>query len=217
MSRDTPRQWQVDVSVGGALFAVGAGGVLTLLVSGGLASNPVWGEPWWWGTLIPFGLVAAAGGYMLAAVYFPWRLPETRAAREAQAQIEITEPRVIATFRDNAIVEVPVNVGRLDIDNATMNVRVPDRVTIYASNDQGAPAIVPTGGMAHSSESMEAGAGGLNYWRQSRVQLSAFTYQAYYFRVDFPIGSQPFPFEFRLTASALHGGVQIGTTVVPPS
>lgn len=124
-----PRQWAVDVAVGAAVLTVGAGGVLTLLVSAGLAMTPIWGKTWFLSAISFFGLLAAVGLYMLAAVYFPWPLPQTRAAREARAELQFGTIRTLLEGPDHAVVEVPLSIGRLDIDNASINVLVPGTLT----------------------------------------------------------------------------------------
>jgi hypothetical protein len=67
--------------------------------------------------------------------------------------------------------------------------------------------------MAHSTESLDGGAHGLNYWRQSDIRFLAFTAISLYYRVEFGARKEPFPFEFRLYASALQGGIHADGTL----
>ena len=207
------RPWQVDVSVGGAAFGVGAGGVLALVIAGGLAEESVWSERWWWIPAILFSLLTALGGYMLAAVYFPVPLPETRAAREAKAQLGISLR--LYGGEEFALLEVALQIGHLDIDNGTMNVRVPDWVQISACDERGLSAGPGLGDMAHSGESLDGGAHGLNYWRQGGLRFSAFTATSLYFRLSAEENHGDIPFEFKMSAAALQGTVY-AKCVVPP-
>jgi hypothetical protein len=209
-----PRQWGVDVAVGSAVFAVGAGGILALVVAAGLAEGSVWCENWCWVAAIPFGLLTTAGLYMLAAVYFPLPLPQTRASREAKAQMTIGPVREAYHALGFAVVEVPLRIGHLDIVNASMNVRVPDSVRITRTWSRWGMDVVENGHMAHSAESLD-GEHGLNYWTEDQMQFSAFTSRVMFFRLDSGSLRDEFPFEFRLYASALQGGVWADARFVP--
>jgi hypothetical protein len=188
-----PRQWAIDVSVGATACAVGAGGVLALVVAAGLAEDSVWSERWWWISTIVFAALTLIGVYMLAAVYFPFRLPETRASREAKANVRIN--LLLFPDRTFARLEVAMVIGHLDIQNASVNVRVPDWVQISACDEQGVPTAV-LGEMASSPESLDEGAHGINYWRQADVRFSAFTAVSLHYRLWAKENHGAIPFEF---------------------
>jgi hypothetical protein len=205
-----PRQWQVDVAVGAALLTVGAGGVLTAVVAAGLAAKPAWCQPWFWGIVTPFGLLTSIGAYMLVAVYVELPLPEPRAAKEAKGQVEIGDVRSPTEEPGWAVIEIPLQIGWRDIDNASINVLVPDYVSVRAADRQGALRIFPNGEEDHTDERLPGETTGSNFWRQSRMHFSAFTAVPLIYRVDFePLAEGRFPYEVRLYASALQGGIEI--------
>jgi hypothetical protein len=204
-----PRQWQIDVAVGAALLTVGAGGVLTLIVAAALASPAAWCQLWFWVAVIPFALLTGLGGYMLAAVYVELPLPEPRASREAKAQLTVGDINTPVEEPRYAVVEFPLQVGWRDIDNASINVVVPDFVEIRRSNSVGEPlALEGRGSMAHTSETLADSRTESNYWNEARMHFSAFTNQSLWFRLDFDASVGPFPVLFRLSASALQGAVE---------
>jgi hypothetical protein len=203
-----PREWAVDVAVGAALLTVGAGGVLALLIAAGTADNPLWGELWWITAVAVSALLALLGLYMLAAVYFHWPLPETRASREARGQLEIED--ITATIKEPglAVVEVMLEVGRHDVNNASVNANVPDYVTIRAANESG-DAVPGSGHVVHLADSAE------NCWTRSGLDLSASTRMPLHFRLTWEPPGESFSFDFNLRAALLHDGVQGSLTITP--
>ena len=213
-----PRQWAVDVSVGSAFLTVGAGGVLALHIGAGAATvTPSLDSTTWWRIGVGVsGFFLLLGLYMLAAVYFRLPLPQTRAARETRAELTIQAIDTRATEPGYCLILVVLVVGRLDIDNATMNVRVPDFVRIAVANAHGSPIFQQYGGMERTSESLYADHRyETNYCYQSRTHLAAFTETQFWFRLDVEAPAEPFPFHFRVTASSLHGAVEDTATITP--
>jgi hypothetical protein len=202
-----PRHWQIDAAIAAALLPVGAGGVLTLLVTSGLAEHPAWREPWWIGATIFFGLLTVLGIYMFAAIYLELPLPESRSVREARAGLKIGDLAVPIEEKDSMVVEVPLHVGWKDIENASLNVVVPDFVTIERCHRSGAKAQFPHAGMSHSSESLP-GHDGIesNYWEQGEIRLAAYTNTAWHFRLTYDPSVEEFAWSFRLFGEALRGG-----------
>jgi hypothetical protein len=199
-----------------ALLGVGAAGVVALVVAAGVTEDSLWTETWWWVGTVALGGVTALGVYVLAAVYFPLPLPETRAAREARAQITFGDIKVSRGGDGFKVIEVPVELGHLDVANASLNVRVPGSVVITGSDQMGLTDM-SSGEMAYSTGSMEGHPGGVNYWRTSGVPLSAFTNTSFCYRLEYTDSQEPFPFQFRLYAAALQGGVEARVTVDPNS
>jgi hypothetical protein len=207
----------VDVGVGAALLTVGAAGVLALLIAAGTAtvSPPLWGELWFLAAVSFFGLLTAVGLYVLSAVYFRLPLPQTRAARETRADLELGEITVSSDGDGFSVVHAPTGCGRLDIDNATMNFRVPDFSKVHPCMADGKPLLLP-GRMEHTSESLYPdNRCGSNYWAQQRMHFSAFVALPMYFRLDYGDHAEPFPIHLRITASALHGAVEAKATITP--
>lgn len=215
-----PREWGVDVSAGGVFFTVGVGGLLTLVVSG----TPV--TKCWYDVLITLLVVVLTllGGYMLLALYFELPLPETRASREARGVLEIHGPFfALSGTMDGTpfrVVKVIFRVGLLDVANATINVRVPDFVTISRSDPAGGlRQIEDSGTTRHFAESLYPdGRHGMNAWILGPpLQLYAGTERVYHFRLDIrPPSSEPFPFQVRVVSAALRKRVVKEWEVSPP-
>jgi hypothetical protein len=209
-----PRQWAVDIAVGAACLAVGAGGVLTLILSAALGTKSLWDEWWYLGFVAVFGALTLLGLYMLAAVYFPLPLPETRAARDTRAEFEIGEVSIAWESDGSCGVEIPVRTGRLDVSNVGLNILVPDFVDIHAWLKNGGPLFPANAASDHTSESLYAdGRYQSNYWSQGGMQFHAFTAIGMVFRLSYESPVEPFPMEIRFTASALHGRVVKRATI----
>jgi hypothetical protein len=203
-----PRHWQIDVAVGAAFLTVGAGGVLSSVVASGLATKPAWSEPWFLITVSVSGFFFLLGLYMQLAVYLELPLPEPRSVRESRAGLLIGEMTFPIEEEDSMVIEVPLHVGWADIDNASLNVVVPDVVTIERCHGDGASAYFPGGRMSHSSESLPGHEEtGTNYWEQGELRLAAFTNTAWHFRLRYDPSLEEFAWSFRLYAQVLRGGI----------
>jgi len=182
--------------------------VLTAVVASGLAAKPAWGQPWFLITITVSGLFFLLGLYMQLAVYLQLPLPEPRSVREARAGLKIGDLAVPIEEDTFLVVEIPLHVGWADIENASLNVVVPDFVTIQRCNGDGTAVQFSYAAMSHSDESLPGHDGvGSNYWEQGRLQLSAFTNTAWHFRLTYDPSVEKFAYSFRLFAAALGGGV----------
>jgi hypothetical protein len=119
----------------------------------------------------------------------------------------------LITHPDHVVVAVAMEIGRLDITNASINVLVPDLVTIRPSDNRGNPRAVENGTMEHTPESLypdqrhES-----NFWQQTPLGFFAFTNTALVFRLEFASGQEPFPFRFQMSGAPLHGRVRSRST-----
>jgi hypothetical protein len=153
---------------------------------------------------------------MLAAVYVELPLPEPRAAREARAQIKLGEINAPVEEPGFGVVEIPLHIGWRDIDNASINVLVPDFVEIHAADGEGNLLQFRHGSMLHTPDPRESHPGtGSNYWQQTRMHLSAFTNQSLTFRLSFRPPVEKFSIDFLLYASALQGGIEVHGEFAP--
>jgi hypothetical protein len=184
--------------------------VLSLIISAALGSKSLWDEGWFVALLVVLTGLTALGLYMLAAVYFRLPLPETRASRETRAELRFGVLRLSAKGPRCFVAEVPLTIGRVDIENASINVVVPDFLKIEMSTRSGVPAPQLLGGMDHTSESLyDDNRCQSNFWQQTLMKFPAFTNQALYFLLcSEPLPTEPFPFRFDLSAASLHGGVR---------
>lgn len=123
----------IHVSVGAALLAIGGGGILALLIyAAGVSRSESWCAPWFLASFGVAGVVTLTGVYMLAALYIPLPLPQTRAAREVSPDLRIDSIDLLGlnamSVHRTLVVDFRIglmNHGRGDVTGAVANVLVP--------------------------------------------------------------------------------------------
>jgi hypothetical protein len=181
----------VHVGVGLSLFAIGSGGVLTLLITAAAtAARPPLVDRWWFWLLLALSLCEiAAGIYLVVATYTALPLPRTWLERQLEPKLILRRIAFMRTFGNSVLFEVGVeNQGLVDVD-----------LDFYRSDEFGLKST--DGSTSVTSEELEGGTAS-TYWNQGDMKFPARTARPLYFYAVLP-ELRSFPVKVKLWSENL--------------
>jgi hypothetical protein len=131
------------IGMGGTLFGIGFGATLALLIyASGLSRSEkggsAWGETWYIGFFAFAIVVALVGVYFLFAVWSGFQTGSTAIERAFQPRlVDTTAEAHLLVPPDYVAVKIgTINAGRGNVDEALVNVLVPEFITLIDRCDE---------------------------------------------------------------------------------
>ena len=207
------------IGAGGALFGIGFAGTLALLIyASEVARSDTGGSVWadiWFLAFFAFAIaVGSLGVYLLAAVWFGWPTWTTAIERAFQPQLVDTTAVAHRLVHPNFVVVKigTYNAGRGNVEDALVNVLVPDFITDIQRCDErggiGHPLHMTIPG-THTSEGLipyQPSVGSI-YW-DGRVSFPGRIALIAYFLLAMPGMRHDFPLRLKITAPELQEPVE---------
>jgi hypothetical protein len=202
------------IAAGGALFGIGWGSILTLLIAAGATASkhPLTGDWWYFPAAALSLLFAGVGAWLFLGVYVPWfKLPQTVHGRLMASDLRLDRVTILQTTETiggdwRIMFHVGFqNYGRGDVPNAIVQVLVPDFFRDFRYCDMfGRERDV--GDLTNTSESLQADDAGApiesRVWSATGLTLYGNAATPIYF-LCFQKSLQPFRVRVSLTSSEL--------------